>query len=438
MACGDGTLERRGQYAGGTALLVLLLAASILGGEHPQISLAVLVLAGGCLAWRGAGEGLPFAARERIWAITLAAAAILAGLQLLPLPPGYPGGEFRAALDADLAAAGAPAWRRWSLDPAGTIRGITGLAMVAGSWLAARRLSETDTERVILFVIALGTALAGWAIAESLGKPDTTGADATFAHRNQLAGFMAMAIPLASAVAANQRAAGLIRWFAAIGAALLLLGALLTYSRAGSVLAICALAASVGFMLKQRLVRSMRHTWFAALAALGTTIFFIALAFDKLAARWTSPAGDDQRWRMAELGIDAASDLWPWGGGLGSFRWVYQGREAEGDLAHATHAAYAHNELVQIAVEMGLAGMLLALSLVVVVSLGGVRAWRCGSGLTFPRAAAVSAAIPLLHSLVDAPLRAPACAVLMGLVLAILLREPEAGRTLGAASRQFR
>lgn len=420
------------QGAGGAFLLASLLGVSVLGGEHEVGSLVVLVLAGACLAWGAAVERLPFSGRERMLGIVLGAAALLAGGQLLPLPSAWFGGEFRAALDADLVAAGASPWTRWSLDPAGTMRGLTGLVMFAGPWMAARRLSGQDRERLIMLVVALGAAMAGWGVMESFGKPDTSGADATFANRNQFAAFMAMVLPFAAAMASHEQLRGLVPWFAASAVGLLLLGTFMTYSRAGSTLAVGAMVASAGLLFSPWTARSLRRLWFAGLAAFGAAILVLPLAFDKLAARWSSPAGDDLRWRMAELGIAAARDLWPWGGGVGSFRWVYQGRELGQELAHATHAAYAHNELIQLAVEAGLAGVLLALAFVVVVAIGAIGAWRAGSGLTFPRAAAISAAVPILHSLVDAPLRAPACAVLMGLVLAVLLQPPESSGAVGA------
>lgn len=424
--------------AGGPTLLAALLVVAVLGGEHAVGSLVVLVLAGACLAWGSAGERLPFNRTELVLGIVLAAAALLAAAQLLPLPSAWLGGEFRAALDADLGAAGAPPWRRWSLDPAGTMRGLTGLVMVAGTWMAARRLNDQGRERLILLVVALGAVMAGWGVAESLGKPDTTGADTTFANRNQFAAFMAMLLPFAVAVANDARARTPVHLLAASGAGLLVLGTFMTYSRAGSALVVGATATCVVLLLS-RAGRSARRPWLSGLAFLGAAILILPLAFDKLAARWLSPAGDDLRWHMVELGVASARDLWPWGGGIGSFRWVYQGRELGQDLTHATHAAYAHNEMVQLAVEAGLAGVLLALAFVVVVAVGAIGAWRAGTGLTFARAAAISAVVPILHSLVDAPLRAPACAVLMGLVLAVLLRAQESGGTGAAlASRAFR
>ena len=107
---------------------------------------------------------------------------------------------------------------------------------------------------------------------------------------------------------------------------------------------------------------------------------------------------------------------------MGSFREVYRQFEPLQSLGEFTFANHAHNELLQNTIEGGLPALVLMLVFVGVVVASALALLRRGGGADpWRRAALVSASVPLIHSLVDYPLRTLACGILLALALAVLL-----------------
>ena len=120
--------------------------------------------------------------------------------------------------------------------------------------------------------------------------------------------------------------------------------------------------------------------------------------------------------------------------GLGSFQYVYRTKE---DPAQASHsfANHAHDDYAEIALELGLPGILLVLLFVLWWARRSYSAWTGSfSGAALARASSVMIGIVLFHSLVDYPIRTTAIAALFAAACAWLLPAPIAQKRRGVQS----
>lgn len=421
-----------------TLAMALLLAAAFVFGGGPRGAgdLVVHVIALPCLAlgvlrWRMAA-----ATRWQRWFLAwwLVALAVV-GLQLLPLPPDmFAALGARAGLAADLQAAGAiDAWRPMTLDSWGTVRALLALLTFGAAWLLSATLSMAMRRRLLQLALALGAAMALLGLAQAAAGTHApfrfhvfhhpVGAIGTFANRNHFADLMAMLIPPALAFAAQAQASRRLpaagAWFGL--AVLLWLAAALSFSRTGFALATLAVLATLAFLY---MGRGAGRRWLVPVLVLVAGLLVIGhYALDGLAQRLAQDPLEDLRWQYLRNGIDVMQAWWPWGSGAGSFPWVYAPMEPVAQMG-ASFADRAHNDLLQVLVEAGLPGLALIvtfLSLAVwwaagIFPMGRARAgddhWRAG-------VVVVSLAVPLVHSLVDYPLRTCAITALAALLLSL-------------------
>jgi O-antigen ligase len=121
----------------------------------------------------------------------------------------------------------------------------------------------------------------------------------------------------------------------------------------------------------------------------------------------------------------AARDFLPWGSGAGAFPWVYAPREPLADMVQV-YAERAHNDVLQVLVEAGIPGGLLLASFAALLAAAGLgtilmaRA-RVNRDDPLPSVAFVAACVPLVHALVDYPLRTFGVAISFALLLAVVL-----------------
>lgn len=397
----------------------LLLSALAWGGNPAASPVVVQAVGAAALAWgltrpRSVAPGRG----ERGLKAILVAAAVVATLQLVPLPPGlWRSLPQRASVWSDLhAAGGLSGWRPMTLDVTGTVRALLALEVFAGMWLLALRLDPPARERLLKLALLAALVLALAGLVQVRDKVDTTGATGTFANRNHFASLMAILVPFA--VASAYTARDTVRKAAAWAVTLaLLLAAALSFSRAGSVLALAAAVVSAlalrspGRRPRQLLAALLGGT--AALTAAGY------VAWGRLGERFTSDVFADARWLFATNGLRALQAYFPWGSGLGSFRWVYQGFENPVGLGQYTFATHAHDELLELAIEAGIPGMLVAAAFIA-WAISAVAATRSADAGPWRRAAAIASCVVLLHSLVDFPLRTDACSVVLALSFAVL------------------
>jgi O-antigen ligase len=118
--------------------------------------------------------------------------------------------------------------------------------------------------------------------------------------------------------------------------------------------------------------------------------------------------------------LDAATDFMPFGSGLGTFRPVYRLYENH-DTIERTYVNHAHNDYLELALEMGVAGVILMALFLAWWAVAVWRAWRSGDAGPYARAASIASAAILVHSLVDFPLRTAAISTAFAMCLALLV-----------------
>lgn len=359
--------------------------------------------------------------RKPGWTALLALALYaLAWLQLVPLPPGVwtalPGRELAVQV---LDVAGLPlGWRPLALDPGAAAAALASLAAPLILLVAAGRLGSEEQRKLLLAIFALALVTAVFGVLQRLTGSMTLydiehagAATGLFANRNHQAAFLACAMVLLPALRASDddRSAGLI----ALAAGLVLFtGILATTSRAGIVLGTLALIVTPLLWLRPSPRLVIVGAVLLALAGLALMqIPALAPVFDRFAT-----LAQDQRIDMAETTWAAARSYFPAGSGWGSFVPVFMGFE-DLDTMNDRYVVAAHNDYWQLLLEGGALGLITALAAPVALLALAARHWR---GRVSPRLWSLwwVAAILLLHSAVDFPLRTDALAALFALAFA--------------------
>jgi O-antigen ligase len=215
-----------------------------------------------------------------------------------------------------------------------------------------------------------------------------------------------------------QRFSAVIAIAAGLGA-VLVVGLALNGSLAGYGLALPVIAASLLIVLPSG---SRARLWIVGLAillVLGSVAVMetTSIGSGRIGAHATSAV--QSRSEIFATTSHAAGDFMPFGSGLGSFRTVYQLYESS-DRVTPDYVVHAHNDYAEVALELGLGGIILILVFLLWWAASVWRTWRTTEAGPFARAAAISSAAVLIHSLVDFPLRTAAISACFGMCLALL------------------
>lgn len=432
----------RGRVPFAAGVLLLAMALMFGGGSRGAGDLVVHLLAAPAIAiaiihWRHAQASRA----QRLFLYLLGAAAALMVLQLLPLPRElFDSLHGREGVLQDLADAGVrDAWLALSLNPLGTLRALLALLVFATVWMLASMLPEQALEQLLRLVLGIAFLLALLGFAQAAAGQYSTlrlydvhhpvGAVGSFSNRNHFADLMAMMIPFAISMGKiryerNREGAGLLLWSGLT--VVLFLAAALSFSRTGFALACAALVAGWLVQLRgnsERAENARATRWTLPLAVAGSCVLAVGYyAWRGIVQRFEQDPLEDLRWQYLTNGLNVISAHSPWGSGFGSFRDVYAPFEPITEMGR-TFAMHAHNDLLEIAVEGGSPGAVLAVVVAGAVLIQAVRVIK--NRKEFERtnaaaAAAVAACVPSLHSLVDYPIRTLAIASVLGLVLATL------------------
>jgi O-antigen ligase len=426
------------------AACLLLGGASAAGaaanGVLQILALVLLVV----LAWVRTGRAYPSGARPLI--LIVGAFLLWVLVQLAPLPQGLwtalPGRDAAAA--ALTAIGAAPGAMPASLAPIRTIESILWLLPPAAVFFLVLRLPSKERRRAAGAVIAVALVSVVLGAFQVMGGEDSplrlyeitnpTSPVGFFSNKNHLATLLLCTLPLAAALAG--RSAGESQGRARRHSARLVYGAVALFvgigvaingSMAGYALLLPAGFASV--LIYRRAVTgrvSMR-----ALAGLGALLIafigvsaFGPLSSEALSTKFASEPASRKVLTMRTL--EAAGSYFPVGSGLGTFQQVYRTYE---DPAEATRqfANHAHNDYAEVALELGLPGVLLVLLFILWWARRSLAAWRESfSGAALARASSVMIGVVLFHSIVDYPLRTSAIGALFAAACALLLASPVA------------
>jgi len=444
------------------AALVLASALVLGGGQNTLGDSAVQALALGLVAlclWRHATDArapLPRAA----WLAALVLALPL--LQLLPIPHAlWLMPEARTELAAELAAVGVDAPSRWTLVPLATERALHWMLPAVALFLSALQMDAAQRNTLLKLLVLAAAASVVLGLAQLAGGKDSalrfyaitnpTEAVGFFANRNHLASLLVVALPLV--------VVGTARWMgkredtnprtwlglvAGLGlVALLILGIAIARSRAGLLLGMLGLLASLPIVLGLRRRRGTGRV-LAVGVALGLTLA-VQFALFGILQRLEKDALEDARFQYLPVVESVAREHWPLGVGLGGFRRAF---EAEDPVPLPSYVNHAHNDWAEVWLEAGWPGWALVGGAVAALLVSGWQVWRPGRDtsrgqVAIARAAWLGLLLLALHSLADYPLRKTAilavAGVLAGCVATVPSREktglpaPGAGRNVGPA-----
>ncbi len=274
--------------------------------------------------------------------------------------------------------------------------------------------------RICVVVLLLGMVEAGLGVSQYLWR-GVARANGTFFNPNFLAGYLtAVAVFLVGWVCAHRVRRAPILWIGGAAVLSLLTAACLMAGSRGAMLALAA-GILVVFVLRDRTR--------GALAA-GALILCLLMVPNPLIERLQAEhRANALSYARAQIWAGSVQTMLehPMGVGLGLYQYVYPLHPAdmEGQIArYGRMAQNAHNEYLQIGVELGWPGLLMFLWGIVLIGRETVtllrqRLRRRHRGVVI---GAFGATVSLLvHAGVDANLHEPALAILLALLVALLL-----------------
>ncbi len=338
--------------------------------------------------------------------------------------------------------AGGRGWFPASVAPARTLVAFLGTLapaaiIVVGCGLPAERLVMLQRVMVALgLIIALfGTSHLinpSWGDLYAGIRPLPGVLVATFADRNAAALFLDACLLMLIGLPAAPRGSTA-TFLGAIVGAFLALCVVLTGSRTGIVL-----LAAPAFLLLWRMAANFlagstateSHPrggrWIAAavIAIVAASVALVAASGRGQASLARFGGGDEMRAEMREDAQFAAARYWPAGAGMGTFDEVFQIDESL-EYVSPRAAGRAHMDYLELAIEAGLAGLLL------VAGWFGWAAWHGWRAVRRPgtwpaRAGALTLAAIAAQSLLAFPLRNQALLCVAALAVVLLARSPVA------------
>ena len=162
-----------------------------------------------------------------------------------------------------------------------------------------------------------------------------------------------------------------------------------------------------------------------------------------MVARFGDNPLEDGRWNLYWSIAETARSYQPIGAGLGAFEQAFQSAP-ENVVLLGAYLNHAHNEWLQLWLELGWAAAILALIVLPVLARASWRVWRRGSGVgqgvegragrVLARAATIGLLVAAVHAYFDYSLRSGATLVVFAMLVALLLREGFASVSLRAAN----
>jgi O-antigen ligase len=416
----------------------------MLGGSAQGIWQNMLLqLAGvGIILWAvvaRADEPLTASAR-RLFYLAIAALVVVL-LQLVPLPPAIWAHGIRSRIADGFSLLGQPVpslpislapYDSFSsllcaIPPLALFCAVTKLRAYRPTWLAVALLAGT-VAGIVLGALQVAGPASPWYLYPETNRGSAVG---FFANADHMASLLVITLPFVAALAAAGRSRGVQRYSAlltVLGAAslVLLAGILLNGSLAGYSLVIPVIAASLPIILPSS---KRLRTIVIVLGALSVIAAVTVLATSSIGGtRIGQHASSSVQSRKAILATtsEAIVDYMPFGSGLGSFLRIYRTYESPDSVSNE-YVIHAHNDYAELALELGVAGIILILLFLAWWVAAVLSVWRRSFASPFAYAASIASAALLIHSLVDFPLRTAALSACFAMCLALLgeRRDPE-------------
>lgn len=424
------------------AILTYLAAVLLLGGAGAAGFGAngLLEIAGaGLMAWIWWKRPGTAATRTGL-RLFLAALALIAAIQFLPLPPALwtliPG---RAAIASGFELARMPLpWLTLSLDPWSTLQSLVWWIPALALFMAMRSSDAPSTRHAVWVIAAVAYAsvlVAGLQVYQNTGYVYTVtnrgNGVGAFSNSNHFGTFMLMAIALIAAQwlhdsrdnGADKKALARPLQLSALLAPLVI-GVFLSNSLACILLLIPMIC---GVYLLARPELTLRWPWLLA----GGLLFSVGLVWllaSGLVANDlmnTSATAGISRGEFLRNGLRILADFAPFGSGLGTFRELYPWYEDHAKVG-TTYANHAHNDLLELLIETGVFGLVLVL---LFARWFASTAWSLWRGFRREHRVALGSTLAIAavmaHSLIDYPLRTAAISSLIALCCVVARRPAE-------------
>ena len=445
----SGKSEPFSQRLGFYLSLLLVLSAVTLGGRSsgtPLSEALFQILAVWLLVWLALSRRTAAESRLSTAAIVLILATLaVAFLQLVPLPyslwaatSGAP--EAATILERIGEAGGA---RPLTLDASATRETILTLLPPIALFLAMFEMRAGERQRLALVVMVAAAASLVVGLLQFASQTDSLYLYQTthegysvgfFTNRNHQADFTLIGALLASAVYRVNREAlaksplvpALI---GAIVVAFVVVNLVATASRTGIALSIPALVACGVIALGFR--KGGRSLGIAALVAgaIGAVLIFVRPDLFSYVLGRFDDAESDLRFQIWPVIMDLIGQYMPLGSGLGTFVPIFQTAE-ELDTVKDRYVNHAHNDYLEIALEMGAIGIFLVICFMALFAWAVAAAFRNELPRKYaPLCAAAAAGIVVLlaHSVVDYSLRTSSLAITFALLMGLLMPLPATG-----------
>lgn len=390
-------------------------------------------------------------ASRGLWLLILLCVSVIAA-QFIPLPPSvwgsFPGREIVSAGDQLLGTSGN--WRPITLSTDSSI--AAALALIPPLAVVTAMIRSKAYRPDLLF----GAILAAAILSIFLGlmqRGDVNGewnlyprgnfgvATGTFANANLFGTFLLTAIPIAVAfgISKTQSSAKLNKkggTAVIVGPVLLFIfiGMALNRSLAVGLLTIPVIALTLLLVFVPGQVRIGRMIGLAIpLVVVGAVT---AAAFGNFAGGITGSASIQERIEILEGSLRVAGHYFPLGSGLGTFPMVYPMENAQSISRFIVN--HAHNDYLEVVIELGLAGILVTLAFLVWWTVTAARIWTSPDADVHARAGTLISAILLLHSLVDYPLRTSALAAIFAVAIGLMVVEANTAERNSQKPRHIR
>lgn len=419
-----------------SVLSALYLFGCIVFGGSAQshwTNLGLQIAGIGLIAWAAVGRSVEEGQRARTVNVLLVCGLLLILIQLIPLPASVwtklPG---RAQVSDSLVSLGYPvAPAPISLMPYQSVLTLFGIIPAIAALLVTQRFAPSP--RAIASAIVGGTVAAVLLGAVQVASgPESKayfydihspGAIGFFANGNHMATLLLAAIPMAAALVFSgssvRRISSVARYgFGAAFLIFMLVGIVLNGSRAAIGLFLpvtIATASLLPFTVRWRLP--------ALAASVLSLVAGVALIIgNPITSEEFTPDRPPSATTRGEIWTTATEpiyDNFPVGTGLGTFQNIYHLYERP-DQVSREYVNHAHNEYLELAIELGAGGVLLMVLFLAWWITTAVRIWNSVGSSQFTKAATVVTAAILAHSVVDFPLRTGAISAIFGACVGLM------------------